>query len=341
MKGLGPEMRYLEALADAVLCCDQEFRIRFTNQAVCRLTGYTGDELENMPFLKLLEDTFPLSLFSARLDQEYSLSEVLSTFRLKDQSRIPVSLSFSSLTLKSDLACRYLIICRDLHHQRAYDGLRFELDQLVNQLFLTTKLAHKLNNPLEIIKNYSYILQTTVEHDVQKQQLTYIDDEISKISELLRHFVLGDPDAKATEPVPDLGKILVDFQDTVRPWMLRYLIRCDVRIPEQLNNIVINREKFLKLLFFLVITLIEDCSHDDQLSVEVIQTSTETCILFMDASESRTTSFDLYAMPRSNNIQDRRLIVCYHVSACLGGSLSLEALEQGGRKIQLRFGHRV
>lgn len=110
----------LEAMVDAVLVVDVEGCITLTNTAAARITGYTAEELRQMPVGKLLvDDSSGLrTLVRRRIEDGDVLRREESWLVTKTGERIPVSVTGSPVLNEHGTLHGIVLVARDIRELR-------------------------------------------------------------------------------------------------------------------------------------------------------------------------------------------------------------------------------
>jgi two-component system, NtrC family, sensor kinase len=110
----------IEAMVDAVLVVDAEGRITLTNTAASELTGYTADELRDMPVAKVLADDS--SGLRTVVRQRIAHGDVLrreeSWLVTSAAERIPVSVTGSPVRHSDGTLQGIVLVARDIREMR-------------------------------------------------------------------------------------------------------------------------------------------------------------------------------------------------------------------------------
>jgi len=205
----------IEHTADGILSVDRWGAIRLLNPAANRLFGRNPIELGS-----------PLELFWPQWPE-------IANDALKGQLRCDVQLPEQVISLAvTPTTVGFIVVARDVSHERAIQDERRELDRQMFQMEKLTTLgelamglAHEIGNPLAGMKAVAQAMQ--YEEDIPPgllEALKRLESEVDRLSGFLRSFHgFAAPQAVLSEPC-SLGKIL----DDVLFWTRKDAKSCDV-----------------------------------------------------------------------------------------------------------------
>lgn len=110
----------IEAMVDALVLVDVEGRITLANTAAARLTGYTLDQLRQIPIAKLLiDDSSGLrTLVRKRIEEGDVLRKEKSWLVASGGEKIPVSITGSAVLGTDGVLQGIVLVCRDIREIR-------------------------------------------------------------------------------------------------------------------------------------------------------------------------------------------------------------------------------
>ena len=166
----------LETMADALVVCDSEARIRVVNGAVRTLFGYAEADLLGKSIDALDPDeSFPLRHLLSR----GTLRDVETVVRARGGQRIDVSISVSPLS-DSEVEAGSVLIARDIRERkRAEDERRdfvVKLQQSNRELEEFARVAsHDLQEPLRKIQAFGDRLRTRCVDQIAPEGIDYLE----------------------------------------------------------------------------------------------------------------------------------------------------------------------
>lgn len=205
----------IEHTADGILSVDRWGAIRLLNPAANRLFGRNPIELGSQ--LELYWPQWP----------------EIANDALKGQLRCDVQLPEQVISLAvTPTTVGFIVVARDVSHERAIQDERRELDRQMFQMEKLTTLgelamglAHEIGNPLAGMKAVAQAMQ--YEEDIPPgllEALKRLESEVDRLSGFLRSFHgFAAPQTVLSEPC-SLGKIL----DDVLFWTRKDAKSCDV-----------------------------------------------------------------------------------------------------------------
>lgn len=145
--------RYLEAIlqtsADGFLVVDAEGRVVQANDAYCRMSGFSHDELRQLT-IKEIDDVAPPENFDIRIHRVATNgSEIFETrHRRKDGSVFDVEVSSTFLDIESG---QLICFCRDITSRRQAEDRIKAL--LASKELLLKEVHHRIKNNLATVSN--------------------------------------------------------------------------------------------------------------------------------------------------------------------------------------------
>lgn len=133
----------VESSPDGILSVDSHINVVDCNGGVCRLLGYSREEIRGRDFRDLLEGTVPgtLSAYYSEL-LENGLLETEFEFKRRDGQRMPVWAKVVGIRDESGNLTRALVYIRDMAERKKLEQLKDEFIGLV---------SHELRSPLTVI----------------------------------------------------------------------------------------------------------------------------------------------------------------------------------------------
>lgn len=240
----------LDSVATGVVVCNRALEITVINRAARRLLGYalvdpTGKPLEALPLQQLLSDR--LDKLRAILDDGPPLQIETLSLKVGQAPTLLVDvrvLPFKQLGAPSNIAGLVLLLDDVTERESTRDRL-LQSERLAAMGRLAAQVAHEIRNPLSSIGLNCELLADDVRAVSQQNPevdrlLGAISKEIDRLTELtdgyLRYARLPD----ATKRVADLGPVVTDVADFVRPDFERRGLHLAVEVPTSLPPLAID-----------------------------------------------------------------------------------------------------
>lgn len=198
-------------LPDGVLLTDDRQRICWSNTAVTRMTGWTADELSEMPLGLLITGEQLEAIARARGIEPGQLQRYHCLLREKSGEHREVSVSVGRADISETPATMYVL--RDLRRQRVLERrLLAELEE--NQAL--KGFARKATGVVHDLRHLNHLLGVTVKNlQRHRDEPAFVEEALRLLGTLggrMRH-VLG---GLAVEPAhPGLRRQLTDVRDLV------------------------------------------------------------------------------------------------------------------------------
>src|SRR5215472_7241708 len=163
----------IETTNEGVWMIDSGFRTTFVNHRMAEMLGYTPEEmLRRTPF----DFVFPEDLLSKQADLERLWQGVREVFyaryRKKDGSELWALVSSTPVSSLTETFAGTLTMQSDVTLLRKAEETLLRNEKLITAGRLAAALSHEVNNPLEAVVNFLYLLKT---ERMGKQARQYVD----------------------------------------------------------------------------------------------------------------------------------------------------------------------
>ncbi len=140
-----------------------------------------------------------------------------------------------------------------------------------SNLIQTRKLIHEINNPLSAIKNYLKVLNMKLDDmNVGNDEIRIIDDELDRISKLLKEFKSSPSAEKAEKSVSNINSIISDTILLIKNSNITGSeIRINFKEDENIPDIKIDKDAFRQVLINLINNAIEAMPQGGNITVDV------------------------------------------------------------------------
>jgi HD-like signal output (HDOD) protein/two-component sensor histidine kinase len=121
------------------------------------------------------------------------------------------------------------------------------------------KLIHEINNPLSAIKNFLKVLNMKLDDiNVESSEIKIIDDELNRISKLLKEYRSSSPDERKVKSTSSIKNIISDTIMLIKNSRVNGPeINITVQADENLPEIMIDKDAFRQVLINLVNNAVE------------------------------------------------------------------------------------
>ncbi len=281
-----------DSMNDCVIVIDTTGNITNVNKATLNLLGYQDFELIGKPINKLIQpgkgskktnpgtDMKFKNVELQRLMNGSNIKDVEMIYKTKDSRRIPMSFSGSFMKDKTGGIEGIVCVAKDLREtkmhqdlQHAYQELRsiqaklLQKEKLAGIGSLATRVAHEINNPLQVIIGTTEIILD--ENDPGQIQKDGKDILIAadRIKEIVRDLSIYSRDASTIKVQPwDINRIikqsceLVKFSSKLTNIKFRFYL-------QKLSKIKVNKEEMQQVFINLITNGIDAMDENGKLSI--------------------------------------------------------------------------
>lgn len=199
MQSLFDQYPLLKTLLDqttiGIYLLDIEGKFSYVNRSLTEMIGYPavdtlgGSPLEAVP---LAEREIVSRELKDRLSGKKDKSSYITRLVIREGREIDVSLDSNTLYDQNGRIIGVLGFVRDItqslelaKHRQWFETQAFTIEKLKALGRLATTVVHQINNPLEAMKNYLYLLKTEFqENDSRYEMLATIEQEVFRIARL-------------------------------------------------------------------------------------------------------------------------------------------------------------
>ncbi len=184
--------RFLRSVIDGsrelITVVDAEGNLEIVNQATSRATGYSEEEVQgkSVDILYFESDLAQMLDLQRRLaDGEENIVFPVS-LRCKDGSPLPVEISISPLFDTNGDFSGSVAVARDTREVAQLRKALLQSEKLASTGQLAANIAHEVNNPLTIIKNYLHLASEELDESSQNSEiLSIIGEEVERIARII------------------------------------------------------------------------------------------------------------------------------------------------------------
>jgi signal transduction histidine kinase len=201
---------------------------------------------------------------------------------------------------------------------------------------LSASLAHEINNPLGIIKNYLLILSETLEAgNSNRASFKIIKDEVDRIARIVKSLLdFSRPGKDDVSPL-DLSATLKETIALVNRQFQRKKITIELRLPENLPRIQGSEDQLKQLFLNLLINSKDSMPEGGDITISAQDTDEAVQIEFSDtgcgiAQENMPRIFDPFFSTKSGGKgTGLGLWICYGIMERHGGAVQAVRKEKG------------
>lgn len=250
----------LHTTDSAIMMVDENERFIAWNKGAERIFGYTEEEVIGKPSSFLLPEgeKYQEELKQIQEEVKKGHTKILETERkTKDGRILSVKLSVSSLPGSNGSYSGRSIIIKDYTE---YKKLQAQIDQseklaVIGQL--AAGVAHEIGNPLASISSLVQILQRKSQDPFLTEQLSYIKENIDRISKIVRELVdFSRPPSyeKAMHDITDIVKTalgIVKYDKRVKN------VKFETELKEELPTINVAADQLLQVFVNILINALD------------------------------------------------------------------------------------
>jgi two-component system NtrC family sensor kinase len=209
---------------------------------------------------------------------------------------------------------------------------------------LSATIAHEVNNPLGIIKNYLHLMRTQVSDDGElPANLTVVTEEVDRIAEIVRRLLDFHRPAQPGQRNIDLWNVIDDCLKLIRKTHDHQDVRLDLPDARRVAPVRANPEELKQVFLNLFMNALDAMPQGGTLTVRVTSRRKTVLAQVTDsgsgiASEHMPSLFDPFftTKPESQGT-GLGLYVCYGIIRRHGGRITARNSYEGGAVFSVRL----
>ncbi len=251
----------LESLSAGLVLVDKEWRVIQINKAARRLLFSSFDEEkdEDERLYDKLEENEEIAewLRSVAKSEKTNVSEEFST-SCSDGSVRFLAVSVSSFVQNTEISGNIIKI-EDITQQKAKDVLDRRMENMTGLTNLAAGMAHEIKNPLGAISIHIQLVQKAIakkrggdgtlpEKKFLEEHLDIVNDEISKLNDLVMDFLFAVRPVNASLTLSDPEKILSEISNFVAPEFNKSHVLIKTEFMKEKKRIMIDEKLFRQVI---------------------------------------------------------------------------------------------
>lgn len=256
----------LQSMSEAVVVLDAE-RVRYSNRALTRLTGFSSDELTSKPLSAENGVSLAKQLHSLRETVMAAITQGgiwqgPSKLNMKDGKELDVAVIGLPLDAGVGSNGQILLLIRDNSHEKRL--------QAQKNTFVTNA-SHELRTPLSNIKNRLYLLRKQPEKleehvavmDEMAAHMQQLLEEMLDIGRFERGLVMLDRDNAILQDL--VSEAVTSYQ----PRAARRSITLEPHLAEQPIKVLVDHKRILQVVTNLISNAVNHTPQDGHIDVRV------------------------------------------------------------------------
>ena len=293
--------------------------------------------------LKFLKETGTV-LSAPLVVKEQTLGILVLTGKTKTENYSPNDLEFLA-TLVNQLA----VALENAHLYEKLKEANLELKKAQELLVQHEKLAalgkfaasvaHEVNNPLGIIKNYLLLIaQSAQKGKIKNEYVQVVQEEIDRITKILNQLLsFYKPDAEVRMEPTDVGKVLEETLKFVEPQIKEKNLKLVSRIEPHLPLIKASAEELKQVFLNLLMNARDFTPNGGKIGVKAGLQNKGIRIEFTDSGsgipdENLDKIFEPFFTTKNGEGAGLGLSVCYGIIERHKGTIFAENIKGGGSR---------
>ena len=256
---LSTARRYLRDVIDSsgefITVCDAEGRLEIINRTAAESLGYTEEELlgESIGMLYYQKDLPLVEEMAHRMMQGHGTIVTQVNVRSRGGSPISVELYLSPIMDHQGRFIGSVGIGRDTREIENLRKALLQSEKLAATGKLAASIAHEVNNPLGVIKNYLQIAKMDFDEQGDNYRLLgIIEEEIQRIARIIKGLLDFYRPESTNVSSTNLNRLIEDLLLLVGIQLERRDIRVEKDLDPQLPTVMVSPDQFRQIMLNMV-----------------------------------------------------------------------------------------
>ena len=276
----------IEQANDAILVVGADGRCRHANEAFCRATGFSRQEVT----LRHARDLM--------VHEGISAEDIASVVRTggawrgtltrtrEDGTTFPVMASVAGVVDASGDTTHVVSIERDISEERRLREQLIHSERLSAIGQLVAGVAHEINNPLQGVLGFTELLLGSDVKGQLRRDLEHIREDANRVAKIVRHLLAFARRSTLERAVADVNEVVRSTM-TLRAFELRTAgIELKEELSPELPVIVINREQIQQIVLNLLLNAEQALKTTVRRGTITVRTGVERDTVYIDVSDS-------------------------------------------------------
>jgi PAS domain S-box-containing protein len=240
----------IEQAGDLIVVFTPDGACRHANEAFCRATGYTREELDGVHPMALIDDAGSTASEIEACAREDGMWRGLVTRRRKDGTVFPSSATVAAVFDDNRRLTHIVSVERDVSEDRLLRKQLIHSERLSAVGQLVSGVAHELNNPLQSVIGLTELLMATQHDEQPRRDLERIRADAHRAAKIVRNlltFVRRSPIDRSLIDLNEAIRSTVSLRSfELRTLNITLLEDYDARLPlvsanrEEIQQVVLN-----------------------------------------------------------------------------------------------------
>ncbi len=246
-------VQVIEQAQDLILVLTPDGRCRHANDALCRATGFSREELMSLGPRELMANELVSAEDIQSLVRAGGTWRGMVTRTRRDGTTFPVSATVAALVDGRGTATHVVSVERDMSEERRLRDQLIHSERLSAVGQLVAGVAHELNNPLQGVIGFTELLIGAEERPEVRRDLQRVQANGERAATIVRHLLAFARRSALERSIADLNEI-VRSTLVLRAYELRNTnIALQEHYDAALPLIPVNREEIQQVVLNLIL----------------------------------------------------------------------------------------
>ncbi len=275
-----------QSIQEGVMVIDGSGKLNYANKVAGHLLGFNTDEAEGRHVSTYLRDLdWDLIL---RFDEGERSKLVSREIEITYPEHRFVNFYIVPLALTVNGQKGAVVILRDVTHDRRHEESVVESERINAVKLLAAGVAHEIGNPLNALTIHLQLLSRAIKKGGkdQKENLAELVDvarnEVARLDRIITQFLRAIRPAKPQLVLSRIDNLLKETLTLLKQDILNRKIDVDIKCPEQLPRIKVDRSQIKQAFFNLIKNAFEAMPDGGVLSIILSSTDRYLAVSFRD-----------------------------------------------------------
>ncbi|MBE9502553.1 MAG: PAS domain S-box protein [Proteobacteria bacterium] len=328
----------LEGAMDGIFILDERLVIVRANREMARVLGYEKGEIIGVNFQDILMHE-ELNYVEEVLTKDKALIREVHLVSSTGET-IPFEINFMQIVADSKIGI--LAFARDISERKKMEESLLNAERLAATGRLAADIAHEVNNPLGIIKNYLAISKREMEENDKDitENIDIIDEEINRIAKIIRGLLAFSRPVDDEVHLSDVNKVVEQIVELSRRSLESQKIRLDVDLNPSVKEVGLSADHLKQVLINLINNSKDAMPSGGEIVIRTVNRNDGTEIIVEDNGTGIDKDiigkvFTPFETTKGVKGTGLGLSVSYGIVKGGGGEIVLENKKDGGVKAML------
>jgi len=312
-----------------------------TNEKAIELLGYSLEQITNMILMDLMPGEEPLKIDSFLKMVSRQGKSSFWDVRVKNKSGKELIMDINAGAVNYRGSHLIQAIFHDQTERKRMQEQLIQNERLASMGALAAGVAHEINNPLSIIQGFvSEVITRMKEEDPYWQELHIINDEVMRLSQLVRDLMTFARPQKASPTSFKLATLLERAKALLRARIKKANVNWNENLPGDVPNVYADDGQLLQVIINVILNALDAMPDGGNLSFSTKWDNDKLRLMIADSGKGISAEimghlFDPFFTTKEGKGSGLGLVICKQLLEENNGEISLESFPEKGTTVTI------